>query len=201
MDIDRHGPRLMPNNCKNLNPPNFSLPSTVKGRWKRETMRIWKESNVRQWSRTVAIEVYFQFEHAVFEQNVLFPFPLVTAKWIGDLFDKKRCESNKIFPLTTRQFICAPNVRSVKRDAARTRKKSASSNLVHNLRYEFCPHRHWRSELWSALAKLFVPHPLVSELSLVRFAGGSGEGNVIFIQGLRVRIVNGPRSPRSGTIA
>jgi hypothetical protein len=28
MDIDRHGPRPMPNNCKNLNPPNFSLPST-----------------------------------------------------------------------------------------------------------------------------------------------------------------------------
>ncbi len=30
MDIDRHGPRLMPNNCKNLNPPYFSLPSTFK---------------------------------------------------------------------------------------------------------------------------------------------------------------------------
>jgi hypothetical protein len=29
-DIDRHGPRLMPNNCKNLNRPNFSLPSTFK---------------------------------------------------------------------------------------------------------------------------------------------------------------------------
>jgi hypothetical protein len=28
MDIDRHGPRLMPNNCKNLNRPYFSLPST-----------------------------------------------------------------------------------------------------------------------------------------------------------------------------
>jgi hypothetical protein len=28
MDIDRHGPRLMPNNCKNLNPPYFSLPIT-----------------------------------------------------------------------------------------------------------------------------------------------------------------------------
>jgi hypothetical protein len=28
MDIDRHGPRPMPNSCKNLNPPNFSLPST-----------------------------------------------------------------------------------------------------------------------------------------------------------------------------
>ncbi len=30
MDIDRHGPRLMPNNCKNLNPPYFSLPFTFK---------------------------------------------------------------------------------------------------------------------------------------------------------------------------
>jgi hypothetical protein len=28
---------------------------------------------------TVAIEVYLQFEHAVFEENVFFPFPLVTA--------------------------------------------------------------------------------------------------------------------------
>jgi hypothetical protein len=30
MDIDRHGPRPMPNSCKNLNPPNFSLPTTFK---------------------------------------------------------------------------------------------------------------------------------------------------------------------------
>ncbi len=30
MDIDRHGPRLMTNNYKNLNPPYFSLPSTFK---------------------------------------------------------------------------------------------------------------------------------------------------------------------------
>jgi hypothetical protein len=28
MNIDCHGPKLMPNNCKNLNPPYFSLPST-----------------------------------------------------------------------------------------------------------------------------------------------------------------------------
>ncbi len=67
----------------------------------------------------------------------LISFPLVTAKWIGDLFGKKRCGSNKTLLLITRQFICAPNVRSVKRDAARTRKKSVRSNLVHNLRYEF----------------------------------------------------------------
>ncbi len=50
------------------------------------------------------------------------------------------------FLLITRQFICAPNVRSVKREAARTRKKSANSNLNHNLRTEFDPHRHLRAE-------------------------------------------------------
>ncbi len=30
MDIDRHSPRLMPNNCQHLDPPHFSLPTTVK---------------------------------------------------------------------------------------------------------------------------------------------------------------------------
>jgi hypothetical protein len=30
MDIDRHSPRLMPNNYTNLNPSYFSLPSTFK---------------------------------------------------------------------------------------------------------------------------------------------------------------------------
>jgi hypothetical protein len=29
MDIDRHGPRLTPINCQHLNPPYFSLPTTV----------------------------------------------------------------------------------------------------------------------------------------------------------------------------
>ncbi len=38
MDIDRHGPRPMPNNCKNLNPPNFSLASTFK---RFEEIHIW----------------------------------------------------------------------------------------------------------------------------------------------------------------
>ncbi len=32
MDIDRHGPRLMPNNCHHLDPPYFSLPTTFKER-------------------------------------------------------------------------------------------------------------------------------------------------------------------------
>ncbi len=59
--------------------------------------------------------------------KILFPFPLVTAKWIGNYFDNKRCGSNKTCLLITRQFIGAPNLRSVKRDAARTRKKSAGS--------------------------------------------------------------------------
>jgi hypothetical protein len=30
MDIDRHGPRLMPNNCQSLEMPYFSLPTTFK---------------------------------------------------------------------------------------------------------------------------------------------------------------------------
>jgi hypothetical protein len=30
MDIDRHSPRLMPNNCQHLDPPYFSLPTTFK---------------------------------------------------------------------------------------------------------------------------------------------------------------------------
>ncbi len=39
-------------------------------------------------------------------------------------------------------IYCAQNVRSVKRDAVRTRKKSANTNIVHNLRCNFAPHRH-----------------------------------------------------------
>ena len=42
----------------------------------------------------MAIKVYFQFEHAVFEINVLFPFPLVIAKLIGDYFVIRRCGAN-----------------------------------------------------------------------------------------------------------
>jgi hypothetical protein len=59
----------------------------------------------------------------------VFPFPLAPEKWIGDLFDKKRCGANKTFLLITHQFICAQNVRSVKRDAVRSEqeKKSACS--------------------------------------------------------------------------
>jgi len=30
MDIGRHGPRLMPNNCQIFDPPYFSLPTTFK---------------------------------------------------------------------------------------------------------------------------------------------------------------------------
>ncbi len=38
-----------------------------KGSWKREKWRVGKESNVTIWCRTVAIDVYLQFEHAVLE--------------------------------------------------------------------------------------------------------------------------------------
>jgi hypothetical protein len=40
-------------------------------------------------SRTIAIEVYLKFEHALFEKKILFPFPLETAKLCGDYFGIK----------------------------------------------------------------------------------------------------------------
>jgi hypothetical protein len=45
---------------------------------------------------------------------------------------QKTMRIKKTFILVTRQFVCAPNVQSMKRDAAQTRKKSANSNLFHN---------------------------------------------------------------------
>ncbi len=42
MDNDRHGPRLMLNNCKNLNPLYFSLPSTFNLRM------LWPQKNPRR---------------------------------------------------------------------------------------------------------------------------------------------------------
>ncbi len=46
MDIDRLGPRHMPNNCKNLNPPFFSLPTTFKfGLFKLEVKFVWCKPN------------------------------------------------------------------------------------------------------------------------------------------------------------
>jgi hypothetical protein len=77
-------------------------------------------------SQTVAIEVYLKFEHALFEK-LLFPFPLIRAKLISNYFDSKRGGTIKIFLLIKRQFICASYILSVKSDASRARKKSASS--------------------------------------------------------------------------
>ncbi len=68
-------------------------------------------------SGTVAIDVHFRFEHAGFHCEKYFRFHSLQQD------DKKRCGSNMTFLLITRQLICAPNVRSVKGDAARTRKK------------------------------------------------------------------------------
>ncbi len=62
---------------------------------------------VRHKSGTVAIETHLPAKN-------VFPFPLSPAKLISDYFDNKRCGSNKTFLLITRQFICAPNLRSMK---------------------------------------------------------------------------------------
>jgi hypothetical protein len=76
----------------------------------------------------------------------VFPFPLVTAKLLGDYFDDRQYGANKAFFLIKRQFFCAQNHQSVKRDAVRTRKKSASSKMFNNSRCKFDPHCHWRNK-------------------------------------------------------
>jgi hypothetical protein len=43
------------------------------------------ETIIELQSGTVAIEGYFKFEHVDSLQNYFFPFPLVTAKLIGDV--------------------------------------------------------------------------------------------------------------------
>ncbi len=90
------------------------------------------------------MDVFFKFWTCRLPLKNVFPFPLSPAKWICDYFDNRGCGSNHTVKLITHQFICAPNVRSVKRDVARTRKKSASLRLVHKLHCKFDPRRHWR---------------------------------------------------------
>jgi hypothetical protein len=73
---------------------------------------VKKEANVRQWSRTAAIEVINSL-NMQFLIKILFPLTISDA-------DQTRPACTYIM----RQFICAPNLRSLKRDADRTRKKS-----------------------------------------------------------------------------
>jgi hypothetical protein len=64
----------------------------------------------------------------------IFPFPLVTAKLVGDCFDNSQYGANRILFFMMRQFISAPNYLSIKRDAARTRNKSANFIIAHKLK-------------------------------------------------------------------
>ncbi len=76
----------------------------------------------------------------------VFPVPLVTAKLLVEYFDNRRYRLNKTF-LLNMLIICAPNHWNVKRDSARTRKKSASLKLFLRLCCVFNPHRHWLRRL------------------------------------------------------
>jgi hypothetical protein len=69
---------------------------------------------VRHKFGTVAIDVHFRFEQP-FAIEKRISVSVLSSKM--NRFDKKRCGSNKTFLLIRRQIICAPNVRSVKRDA------------------------------------------------------------------------------------
>jgi hypothetical protein len=47
MNIDRHSPRLMPNNCQHFYPPNFSLPTTFKLSFSCYKLRQTSRNNLR----------------------------------------------------------------------------------------------------------------------------------------------------------
>jgi hypothetical protein len=57
------------------------------------------------------------FRTQFLRKNISFLVPLVIAKLIADYFDNRQYEANRTFLLKMRQFICAPNQRSVNRDA------------------------------------------------------------------------------------
>jgi hypothetical protein len=70
----------------------------------------------------------FYFETCHLPLRNVFPFPLSPAKLIADLFDKQRCD----LPAYNAPIYLRTEYSEKSRD--RTRKKSASSNLAHNLR-------------------------------------------------------------------
>ncbi len=131
----------------------------VKGSRKWETREIRKKANVRVWSLWRSRVI------CSFRLKFLFLFPHVTAKLISDYFDNKWCGSKKILLLIMRQFICAANLRSVKSDAARTRKKIREFTI------------HTANSVRIAID--------VGKLRCVNFAGESGNGNK-FLNGERL---------------
>jgi hypothetical protein len=66
------------------------------------------------------------------------------AKLFGDYFDPWQNAANRTFLLIMRQFIGAPNHRSMNRDGVQTWKKSVNSKLFLNSLWKFGPHRHKR---------------------------------------------------------
>ncbi len=125
----------------------------------------------------------------------LFPFPLSSAKWIGDYFDIKGCGQ------TIMQWHI--EVPCVNGDADRilsVNHEPADFFLVRvaslfTLR-RFGAEINWRVKqtgpVWSA--------SLIVKVIAYKFAVTSGKGNKIFNQKLHVQTVHKPRSPRSETI-
>ena len=150
--------------------------------------------------------VYLQFEHAVFEKNLLFPFPLVAAKWIGDNFINKRYAQNfgasiysRVINIKTcllRKWRCgsnSPRKLCTKFDIADFFLFRAAS--LFTLR-TFGAQINWRVISGKIL---FDPHRFLSNKSPIHFAGESGN---TFLNGKRhVQNENGHRSPRSQTYA
>jgi hypothetical protein len=138
-----------------------------------------------------------------FDIENMFPFPLSPAKLISDYFDIRRCGSNNTFVLITRHFICAQNLRSVKRDAART-KKNASSIIHAAISYRELICRPNRSVIFITRKYIDVPNSLyrIAQCQSTRLLIllSSGNKNKNFNLKLNVQIANNPRWPQSETI-
>ncbi len=171
---------------------------------------VGKESNVRIWFGTVAIKVYLLCEHAV-ELKVLFPFPLVTATWIGDYFINKRYAQNfgasiysRVINMKTcllRQWRCGSNSQ---RELWISFKLAdfflVQASFLFTLRTFGacrCVNKLTRCNYDGIVRSA---SPIIKE-SPINLAGESGNGNMFFNGKWHVQNKNGTLSPRSQTYA
>ncbi len=100
MDIDRHGPRRMPDNCKNLNPPYFSLPSTFKSSVKLKKRGVGKEEGMGHCSRWQSMSVFFILPSSGIGTEITYYWASLNRD--GDTSNKRRRQNGKHKPQSQR---------------------------------------------------------------------------------------------------
>ncbi len=155
-------------------------------------------------------------------------FSALSSKMSRRFVWQKAMRNKQDLPTYNAPIYLRTECSELKRDGAQTRKKSASSNLVHNLRSEFDPHRHWRRKasvrqyngaamistwfnLWAEQVFIFITREYIDAPKFCAFAWFQSNRLFIlllqaekeirhFTQKLHVQIIIKPRSPRSETI-